>query len=132
MDENKIQELFGVPATIMGSQEWKDLESLENSLGPDKLLEDITDKQLWSNAEIAWVLRRMIFFYGKKDGLLKKAPVERIFANISDILRVFFMLFDKTDPVIDENMRSYISSKLIDATWGINPRTRKYLYKADK
>ncbi|MEN6462000.1 MAG: hypothetical protein ABFC94_11600 [Syntrophomonas sp.] len=132
MDENKIQELFGIPSTILSSQEWKEVEKLESTLGPDKLLEDIIEKKLWSNAEIAWVLRRMIFFYGKKDSLLKKAPVERLFANMGDILRVFFMLFDKTDPEIDENMRSYISSKLMDATWGISPRTRTYLYKVDK
>lgn len=132
MDENKIQELFGIPSTILSSLEWKELERLESTLGPDKLLENISEKKLWSNADIAWVLRRMIFFYGKKDNLLKKAPVERLFMNMCDILRVFFMLFDKTDPEIDENMRSYISSKLIDATWGINPRTRNYLYKVEK
>jgi hypothetical protein len=132
MDENKIQELLGIPSTIITKPEWKELEKLESTLGPDKLLEDIIEKKLWSNAEIAWVLRRMIFFYGKKDNLLKKAPVERLFNNMGDILRVFFILLDKTDPEIDENMRSYISSKLMDATWGINQRTRNYLYKIDK
>ncbi|MGI5920279.1 MAG: hypothetical protein ACOX6I_00830 [Syntrophomonadaceae bacterium] len=129
MEENKFLELLGVPSTILGSKEWKDLEARENAIGPDQLLTEITQKKLWSNEEIAWVLRRMIFFYGKKDSLLKKAPVERIFMNMVDVLRVFFIIFDKTDPELDENIRSYISTKLVDATWGINSRTRDYLYK---
>ncbi|MDD3852073.1 MAG: hypothetical protein PHD40_00280, partial [Syntrophomonadaceae bacterium] len=79
--------------------------------------------------EIAWVLRRMIYCYGRKDALLKKVPIERLFMNIVDILRVFFLVLDHGDPDIDENIRLYISAKLTDATWGVNSRTREYLHK---
>lgn len=126
MEYNNI---FGLPETILGSMEWKELEEKENSIGPDNLLEEIIAKRLWSNAEMAWVLKRMIFFYGKSDTLLKKAPIERFFVNMVDVLRSFYLLLDKTDPDIDDNMRSYICSKLSDATWGINTHTRNYLYK---
>lgn len=65
----------------------------------------------------------------KKDELLLKAPKERIFINMVDILRAFFVLFDSLNPSIDENIRSYISAKLTDSTWGINSNTRGYLAK---
>ena len=96
------------------------------------MLSKIIDKRLWTNAEIAWVLRRLIYFYGKKDTYLKEAPIDRIFANMVGILRVFYLLFDQLDPDIDDNMRTYVCSKLGDATWGINSRTREYLYKIKK
>lgn len=135
MEENhldKIGEFFGLSHTIFGSQEWAELEKRENQMGPDALLSEIIDKRLWTNSEIAWVLRRLIFFYGKKDVYLKEAPIERIFTNMVDVLRAFFIIFDKTDPDLDDNMRNYICNKLGDATWGINNRTREYLYKMKK
>jgi hypothetical protein len=96
----------------------------ENEMGPDALLTEIIDKRLWSNAEIAWVLRRLIFYFGRKDSYLKEAPIDRIFASMVDILRSFFILFDKMDPDIDDNMRTYICSKLADATGDQYPYQR--------
>jgi hypothetical protein len=46
-----------------------------------------------------------------------------------DILRAFYVILDISNPELDDNMRSYISTKLGDATWGINLRTREYLVK---
>jgi hypothetical protein len=131
-DYSKIQEYFGIDNTIFTSREWSELQKAENEIGPDALLSIIIDKRLWTNAEIAWVLRRLIYFYGKKDTYLKEAPIERIFTNMVDVLRAFFLLFDQLDPDIDDNMRIYICNKLGDATWGINSRTREYLYKMKK
>ncbi|MDD2509712.1 MAG: hypothetical protein PHP26_05360 [Syntrophomonas sp.] len=130
MEENEnILEKFGLPPTIFGTKEWQDIERKENTLGADLLLTEIIDKKIWSNEEILWVMKRLIFFYGKKDALLKKAPVERLFTNMVDILRAFYVILDISNPEIDDNMRSYISTKLADATWGVNLRTREYLEK---
>lgn len=121
--------LEGIPCSIIDSSEWKELEGREYSIGPDKLLEEIINKKLFSNAEIMWILKRMVFFYGKKDSLLKLVPAERLMTNMNDILRAFYILFDQQDPELDDNIRSYICSRLTDATWGISDRTREYLYK---
>jgi hypothetical protein len=121
--------ILGLPMTITETSEWKDIETRENTIGPDNLLAEIMDKKLFSNAEIMWVLRRMVFFYGKKDSLLKVAPPERLMLNMNDILRAFYILFDLQSPEMDDNIRSYISARLTDATWGISSRTREYLYK---
>lgn len=123
------EEVFFIPRTVINSREWEELTGKENRMGPDNLLSEIIDKKIWSNAEIVWVLRRMIYYYGRKDELLKKIPIDRLFTNMVDILRVFYLLVDNEDPDLDENMRSYISSKMVDATWGINTRTRDYLFK---
>jgi hypothetical protein len=120
-------EIFGLPSAITASEAWKDIEARENSIGPEQLLSEIIDKRSWTNVEILWVIKRMIFFYGRKDSLLKKAPPERLMMNINDILRAFYIIFDRVDPDTDENLRMYISSKLTDATWGISGRTREYL-----
>jgi hypothetical protein len=125
--DNNINHIFSLPATVFDSEEWRELEKKEYSLGTEVLLDEIINKKLWSNAEILWVLKRMIFYYGKKDALLKKAPMDRIFNSMIDVLRAFYIIFDKEDPDIDDNMRSYISIKLSDATWGINSHTRDYL-----
>ncbi len=127
--EQNFEELLGIPPTVIGSPEWKELEQKENKIGPDSLLTEIIEKKLWNNAEIMWVIKRLIFFYGKNDSLLKQAPTERLFTNILDILRVFFLIFDINDPDLDNNMRSYVCTKLADSTWGVNSRTRDYLYK---
>ncbi len=123
------QELFGIPSTILGKEEWRELERRENTIGPEQLLNEILTKRLWSNAEITWVIKRMVYFYGKKDVLLKNTPTDRLFLNMVDVLRCFFLLMDKEDPALDDNIRAYISSKIADATWGINQHTRKYLDK---
>jgi len=128
MEEN-IFDSFGIPPTVFGTKEWQDIEKKENTLGADMLLAEIIEKKIWSNEEILWVIKRLIFFYGKKDSLLKKAPVERLFINMVDILRAFYVILDISNPELDDNMRSYISTKLGDATWGINLRTREYLVK---
>lgn len=129
MNESDINRILGVPATVFGSQEWQELEKREFSLGPENLLEEILQQRLWSNVEILWVIKRMIYYYGRKDTLLKKAPVDRLFINIVDILRAFYLVLDKVDPELDDNMRSYICTKLSDSTWGINTNTRDYLSK---
>lgn len=77
--EQQFQQYFGIPLTIMGSTEWKELENRENLIGPEALLDEIINKRLWSNTEIAWVIRRMIYYYGRKDALLKKSPLNDYF-----------------------------------------------------
>lgn len=131
-DLNKMHEYFGLEKTIFTSAAWNELQKVENEIGPDALLSRIIDQRLWTNAEIAWVLRRLIYYYGKKDTYLKEAPVERLFTSMVDVLRAFFLLFDHLDPDIDDNMRTYICNKLGDSTWGVNSRTREYLYKMKK
>lgn len=121
--------IFGIPATVFGSKEWNDLEKKEYELGPEQLLEEIIKQKTWSNVEILWVLKRLIYFYGKKDALLKKAPPERLMTNMMDVLRAFYIVFDIGDPDLDENLRSYVCTKLADATWGIGASTREYLFK---
>lgn len=126
MEDNNI---FGIPSTVFGSQEWMDLEKKEYEVGPDKLMEDILSRKTWSNQEILWVLKRLIYFYGKKDALLKKAPAERLMTNMVDVLRAFYIIFDISDPGLDENLCSYVCTKLADATWGISSPSRDYLHK---
>lgn len=128
MDQN-LQDLFGISSTVLGSEEWRELEKKEYQLGPEQVLADILEKRLWSNVEIIWILKRLVYFYGKKDSLLQKMPVNRMFDNMVDVLRAFFLIFDQQDPDLDDNMRAYISSKLADSTWGINQHTRDYLLK---
>ena len=123
------QNLLGLPCSITDTNEWKELEAREFAIGPDNLMNEILEKKLFSNAEIMWILKRMVFFYGKKDVLLKLAPPERLLMNMNDILRAFYILFDLESPDMDDNIRSYISSRLTDATWGISSRTREYLAK---
>ena len=127
--EQNIENIFGIPSTVVGSEEWRELEQKENTIGPDNLLTEIIDKKIWNNAEIIWVVKRLIFFYGKNDSLLKKAPIERLFTNVLDVLKVLFLIFDFNDPELDDNMRSYLCAKLADSTWGVSSRTRDYLYK---
>ena len=129
MDQKNILEAFGLPSTVVGSPEWEELEKKEFSMGNEALLEEIIAKKLWTNVEMVWIIKQLIYYYGKKDELLKKAPIERIFTNMSDVLRVFLLILDITDPELEDNLRSYLSSKLVDATWGINRRTRVYLAK---
>ncbi len=126
---DKVLEMFGLPETVVGSKEWQEIEKLEFSIGPEALLEKIIDQKQWTNVELVWVIKRLVYYYGRKDELLKFVPVERIFTNITDILRAFLLIIDITAPDIDDNMRSYISTKMADATWGINERTRVYLEK---
>ena len=126
-----MDEVFAFSSSVKESQEWKALELKEYSVGADALLEEIIEKRVWSNAELMWVIKRLIYFYGSKDSLLKKAPKERLFLNLVNVLRAFYLIIDEIDPKIDDNMRSYICSKLTDATWGVNTRTRDYLNKLE-
>jgi hypothetical protein len=114
---------------VTETSEWKDLETREYQLGPDLLLAEIMEKKLFSNAEIMWVLKRMVFLYGGNDALLKVAPPERLLMNMNDVLRAFYLVFDQQSPELDDNIRSYISARLTNATWGVSSRTREYLYK---
>ncbi len=115
--------------TVMGTRAFQDITELEYKIGVEPLLEEILGKKVWSNAEMIWVLRQIMMYYGRNDELLKKAPPERIFLNMVDIIRAFYMLLDNSDPDLDENMRSYMSAKIGDATWGITGNTRIYLEK---
>lgn len=121
--------LIGLPCSITDTAEYKELEAREYSIGADRLLAEIMEKKLFSNAEIMWILRRMVYYYGSKDNLLKLAPPERLMTNMNDILRAFYIFFDQQSPQLDDNIRSYICARLTDATWGISARTRDYLYK---
>ncbi|MBO8158531.1 hypothetical protein [Thermosyntropha sp.] len=129
ISDEEILGVLGIPATVIGSREWKELENRGFSIGEDNLLDEILKKKVWSNTEIIWVIKRLIFYYGKKDELLLKVPKERLFMNMVDILRAFFILFDSLNPSLDDNIRSYISAKLTDSTWGITSHTRNYLAK---
>ena len=114
---------------VTETSEWKDLETREYQLGPDQLLAEIMEKKLFSNAEMMWILKRMVFLYGGNDALLKVAPPERLLMNMNDILRAFYLVFDQQSPELDDNIRSYISARLTNSTWGVSARTREYLYK---
>jgi hypothetical protein len=128
---DQSEHIFFLPKTIFGSVEWKKMEEREYAKGPDALLDELLQQKTWTNIEILWVIKRMIYFYGRKDDVLNKAPAKRLMINMNDVLRVFYLVWDKVDPELDDNMRSYITNKLSDATWGINQRTREYLYKMD-
>ncbi len=128
-ERNLAEELLAIDNTVFGSQEWVDIENKEFSMGSDSLLDEITKKDEWSNAEMLWVIKKMVYNYGKKDQLMKNIPTERLFLNIVDILRSLYLLLDHTNPDLDVNMRKYLSVKLADSTWGLNSRTREYLYK---
>ena len=128
-NNNEILSALGIPITLVGSSEWNELEKLEYLMGEEALINKILGQKLWSNAEMAWMLKKMLYYYGRIDPVLKKAPMDRIFVNMADVLRCFFLFIDSTNPDMDDNMRSYLSSKLADATWGINQHTRKYLHK---
>ncbi|NLN87890.1 MAG: hypothetical protein GX133_09910 [Syntrophomonadaceae bacterium] len=123
------KDLLGIPISIIDTDEYKELEKREYTSGPDQLLEEILAKKLFSNAEIMWILRRMVYFYGHRDALLKQSPPERLLLNMNNLLRAFYILFDLESPDMDDNIRSYISARLTDATWGVSQRTRAYLYK---
>lgn len=131
-ERNLVEELLGIDDTVFGSREWTDLENKEFSMGVDSLLEEIIIKDEWSNVEMLWVIKKMVYHYGKKDKLMQNIPTERLFSNMVDILRSFYLLLDYTNPDLDVNMRKYLSMKLADSTWGINTRTREYLYKIEQ
>ena len=128
-ERDLAEELIGLDNTVFGSQAWRDIENLEYTLGPEALLDQIVQKDEWSNAEMLWVIKRMVYYYGKKDKPLKGIPTDRMFLNMVDILRCLYLLLDHANPDLDSNMRKYLSVKLGDSTWGLNSRTRSYLYK---
>ncbi|HRY12777.1 MAG TPA: hypothetical protein P5309_04295 [Syntrophomonadaceae bacterium] len=123
------KDLLGVPISIIDTDEYKELEKREYAVGPDQLMDEILAKRLFTNAEIMWVVRRMVYFYGRRDALLKITPPDRLLMNMNSLLRAFYILFDLENPEMDDNIRSYLSSRLTDATWGTSKRTREYLYK---
>lgn len=85
--------IFGLPSTVFGSKEWNDLEKKEYELGPEQLLEEIIKKKSWSNVEILWVLKRLIYFYGKKDALLKKGPARTVNDKYDGCIASFLYCF---------------------------------------
>ena len=74
----------------------------------------------------------MIYYYALHDPVLKRASTERLFDNFVSLMRVFYMVYDQANPQLDDNIRTYISTKMAGATWGINSGTRYYLSKVDK
>jgi hypothetical protein len=126
MTENKI---LRDPSPLFGSIEWIELEKREFEIGPEQLLAEIINQKTWSNVEILWILKRLVYYYGKKDSLLKKAPQDRLITNMVDVLRAFYVIFDITAPELDENLRSYVCTKLADATGGISSPSRDSLRK---
>lgn len=127
--QSLAETMLGLPRTVEESQEYRRLLEHEDSIGTDKLMAEILEKKVWKNEEMIWMLRRLIYWYGRSDALLKKTPVDRLFANMCDILRAFHVFLDRENPDIDENTRSYMSAKLGDAMWGITDNTRIYLEK---
>ncbi|MGE5396061.1 MAG: hypothetical protein ACM3MK_00845 [Chitinophagales bacterium] len=115
--------------TILDSLEWKELANREEYEGPESLLDDILEKRAWTNEEILWVIKRMIFHYALHDRVLKKAPTDKLFDNFVNLMRAVYMIIDQANPDLDDNIRTYICTKLHDATWGISPGTRYYLEK---
>ncbi|MGE5416907.1 MAG: hypothetical protein ACM3UZ_09120 [Acidobacteriota bacterium] len=115
--------------TILESIEWYELQMHEKEVGPEELLEEILEKRLWNNAEILWVTRRLIFHYALHDKVLKKAPMDKVFDNFVSFMKGIFMIIDQSNLELDDNLNSYIATKLRDATWGINSGTRYYLEK---
>lgn len=115
--------------TILESMEWHEITEREKEIGPEELLEEILEKRTWTNAEMLWVIRRLIFHYALHDEILKKAPTDRLFDNFVSLMRAAYMIIDQANPDLDENIRTYISTKMRDSTWGINAGTRYYLKK---
>lgn len=115
--------------TVFESDGFRKLLDREYAIGAGVLMEEILDKKLWSNEEILWIIKQMVYYYGGNDNTLKKAPTERIFQNMNSLLRALYLFVDRQIPDLDDNTRSYISAKLGDATWGITDKTRIYLQK---
>ena len=113
--------------TVLESQEWQEIMEREKEVGPEALLEEILEQRNLTNSEILWTIKRMIYYYALHDKLLQRAPKERIFDNFVSMMRGFYMVLDQANPQLDDNIRSYISAKITDATWGISTGTRSYL-----
>ncbi|MGE5371852.1 MAG: hypothetical protein ACM3QZ_07700 [Solirubrobacterales bacterium] len=118
--------------TILESAEWVELTRQENERGPEAVLDEVLEKRNWDNAEMLWVLRRLIFYYATYDGTLKKASKERLFDNFVSLMKGIYMLLDQANPDLDDNIRTYITTKLHDATWGIGQGTRHYLERMEE
>lgn len=114
-------------STILESDEWRELAARGESIGPEALLEEILDRRAWSNAEILWVIKRLIFFYALHDEILQKLPVTRLCDNFTALLRGVYMIIDQANPDLDDNIRAYACTKLNESTWGISRGTRSYL-----
>jgi hypothetical protein len=117
--------------TIIESNDWIEITSREFEIGPEALMEEILEKRVWSNAEILWTLKRFLYYYARHDETLKNVPSHRLFDNFASMMRAFYMIFDHSNPDLDANIRTYISTKIGEATWGINSTTRHYLQKVD-
>jgi hypothetical protein len=117
---------------ILQSLEWQELMEREREAGPEALLEEILEKRSWSNVEILWTIKRLIFYYALHDQVLKKAPVDKIFDNFVNLMRGLYMVFDQANPQLDDNVRTYVTTRITDATWGISSGTRSYLSKVSE
>ena len=113
--------------TLMETPEWQEINNRENILGRDTLLAELLDQPMMTTIEMLWVTRAMLTYYGKKNQLMQKIPLERLQKNISNLLRILVLLLDLRGEVPDENMRAYMTVKLRDACWGLIDPTRKYL-----
>lgn len=126
MDFDQLSEL---QLTVFESSEFRGLLEREQGIGAEKVLEELLNQTVLSNAQLMWILKHMLFYYGSKDKTLLAAPPERLLENMGHLLRITYMIIDSLDPSLDENIRLYISTKLKQATWGLSPDIRQYLDK---
>lgn len=126
MDFDQLSEL---QLTVFESSEFRGLLEREQGIGAEKVLEELLNQTVLSNAQLMWILKHMLFYYGSKDKTLLVAPPERLLENMGHLLRITYMIIDSLDPSLDENIRLYISTKLKQATWGLSPDIRQYLDK---
>lgn len=116
-------------ATVFEGHEYRELLNREEGIGAEQLFQELLEADILSNAQMMWLLKNMLYYYGGKDATLLKAPPERLLENMGNILRISYMLVDSLDPALDDNTRLYISTKLKQATWGLSPDIRQYLRK---
>ncbi|MGE5380715.1 MAG: hypothetical protein ACM3NT_06560 [Methylocystaceae bacterium] len=126
MENNLLSEL---PLTVFESSEFRALLEREEGVGAQKVMDELLSQTVLSNAQLMWLLKHMLFYYGSKDKTLAAAPPERLLENMGHLLRITYMIIDSLDPRLDENIRLYISTKLKQATWGLSPDIRQYLDK---
>jgi len=124
VDENQIPE---IQLTVFESSEYRDLLEREEGVGAATVMQELLEQTALSNAQIMWILKHMLYYYGSKDTTLLTAPPARLLENMGNLLRVSYLLIDSLDPSLDDNTRLYISNKVKQATWGLSDDIRQYL-----
>lgn len=126
MDNNQMP---AMQLTVFESNEYRQLLEREEGVGGEAVLQELLDKDSLSNAQLMWMLRHMLYYYGSKDRVLLSAPPEKLLDNAGNLLRVAYLLIDRLDPSLDDNTRLYISTKVKQATWGLTPDIRQYFIR---